>query len=171
MEPHVLAKTKRFLTDNSGSALVEGALIIPVLFVLMYGVYEFSWYFHQQQLVSSGVRDAARYLARLPASCNTAAPVWLEHEAMAKNLAVTGQIDGGLPRVSGWTTRMVAVNCSLVPNAIGPNGLRAFRGGPFVYVVTVSTHFSETSLGFFHLLHVSIPFIAMSHSERVIGPG
>ena len=39
--------------------------MVPVLFTLMFGVLEFSYYFYQQHLVSTGVRDAARYLARV----------------------------------------------------------------------------------------------------------
>ena len=39
-------------------------MVMPVLVPLLFGVMEFSWYFQKQQLVESGVRDAARYLAR-----------------------------------------------------------------------------------------------------------
>jgi Flp pilus assembly protein TadG len=154
---------------DGGSALVEGALIIPVLFILLYGVFEFSWYFYQQQLVSSGIRDAARYLARSPVICNSASPEWLAREAVARNLAASGGIEG-TARVPGWTTRMITVSCTGVSNPIGPDGLRSYRGGPFIYVVTVSTRFTEASLGFFRLLHVAVPAITISHSERAIGP-
>jgi hypothetical protein len=167
----VLTKTTRSLRrDDGGSALVEGALIIPVLFVLVYGAFEFSWFFYQQQLVSSGIRDAARYLARSPAFCNQASSEWTAREAMAKNLAATGQIGGGSARVSGWTSGMIAVSCLPVANPIGSDGLRSYRGGAFIYVVTVSTRFVESSLGFFRLLHLAVPAVSMSHSERVIGP-
>ena len=62
--------------DKDGSALVEGAVLVPLLFVLLFGVYEFSWFFYQQHLVSTGVRDAARYLARVIDSCNAFSPAW-----------------------------------------------------------------------------------------------
>ena len=57
-----------FLRDQEGSALIEGAILVPVLFALIFGVLEFSYYFYQQHLVSTGVRDAARYLARVVGS-------------------------------------------------------------------------------------------------------
>ena len=50
--------------DNEGSALIEGAIILPVLFILVFGVFEFSWLICQQHLISTGIRDAARYIAR-----------------------------------------------------------------------------------------------------------
>jgi Flp pilus assembly protein TadG len=153
-----------------GSALVEGALLIPVLFVLMYGVYDFSWFFYQQQLVATGVRDAARYLARSAEFCDVVSPEGIAQEARAKNLAATGMIAGGAARVTGWSPNMVAVTCTPVANPIGPSGLKMYRGGPFIYVVTVSTRFAELSLGFFGLLRVAAPVISVSHSERVIGP-
>ena len=50
--------------DDAGSALLEGAIVVPFLFTLVLGTLEFSYFFYQQHLVSTGVRDAARYLAR-----------------------------------------------------------------------------------------------------------
>ena len=51
--------------DDEGSVLIEATILMPFLVTLMFGLFEFSWYFHKQQLVESGVRDAARYLARV----------------------------------------------------------------------------------------------------------
>jgi Flp pilus assembly protein TadG len=44
--------------------LLEGTIVVPVLFALVLGTLAFSYFFYQQHLVSTGVRDAARYLAR-----------------------------------------------------------------------------------------------------------
>jgi len=44
--------------DETGSALVEGAILLPLLIVLFIGIFEFSWFFYQQHLISLGVRDA-----------------------------------------------------------------------------------------------------------------
>jgi len=61
----------RIWKDEEGSALLEAAIVIPVLFSLVFGTLEFSFYFFQQHLVATGVRDAARYLARTdPADAN-----------------------------------------------------------------------------------------------------
>ena len=38
-------------------------MILPVFLALVGGVYEFGFFLYQEQLVTAGVRDAARYLA------------------------------------------------------------------------------------------------------------
>jgi Flp pilus assembly protein TadG len=157
--------------DRTGSALVEGALLLPVLCGLMFGIYEFSWLFYQQHLISIGLRDAARYLARSSNPCDGASRDWLIAEENAKNLATTGSIDGGNLRVKGWVAAMVTPQCAAIDNPSGSNGLTLYRGGPTIYVVTVSTKFSDPSLGFFGFLGLQPPVISVAHSERAIGSG
>jgi Flp pilus assembly protein TadG len=157
--------------NDEGSALLEGAVIMPLLFVLMFGVYDFSWYFYQQHLITTGVRDAARYLARSSNPCEGSSAVWAAEAANAENLATTGFVGGGRPRVAGWTGGMIAIDCTAVDNRVGIDGLRSYRGDAVIYVVTVSTRFADPSLGFFRLLGLSSPIISVSHSQRVIGPG
>ena len=157
--------------DCEGSALVEGAVLVPLLFVLLFGVYEFSWFFYQQHLASTGVRDAARYLARVANPCNTLSPAWAVEQTYAKALATTGSISGGPERVKGWTTAMVVARCVPIDNPIEADGLNRYRGQNPVLVVTVSTRFAESSLGFLGFLHLPPLVISVSHSERAIGPG
>jgi hypothetical protein len=157
--------------DENGSALVEGAVVVPVLCVLLFGVYEFSWFFYQQHLVSTGLRDAARYLARLPAACTTLSPSWTFEQVSARNLATTGSVAGGAPRVKGWSAAAVRFDCRAIDNPVDPEGFAAYRGGPVLYVVTASTRFQDPALGLFGFLGLRSPVIAVSHSERVIGPG
>jgi len=160
-----------FLRDNDGSALVESALLVPLLFVLLFGVYEFSWFFYQQHLASVGVRDAARYLARASSPCDEGSAAWSIEQAYARNLATTGSIRGNAARIKGWTPAMVMLRCTAVNNPAGPTGLPAYRGGEVVYVITASTSFADPSLGFFAFLHLATPVISVSHSERATGPG
>jgi hypothetical protein len=157
--------------DSEGSALVEGAVIVPLLIVLLLGVYEFSWFFYQQHVISSGLRDAARYLARSHDSCGSGPANWAAVEESAKNLAVRGSITDGFSRVKGWTPVMVTLRCHQIDNLPPASGLAAYRGGSVVYVITASTQFIEPSLGFFGLLGLPLPVISVAHSERVIGPG
>jgi Flp pilus assembly protein TadG len=161
----------RLRRDEDGSALVEGAILLPILVVLFVGIFEFSWFFYQQHLITLGVRDAARYLARMPDPCEPTTPLWAAAEARARNLAATGSIDGGAARVNGWTAAMVTANCRPIANVIDLDGLPSYRGGPAIFVVTVSTRFRDPTLGFFGLLGLDAPQISASHSERVIGPG
>jgi hypothetical protein len=160
------------LQDNDGSALVESAVLVPLLFALLFGVYEFSWFFYQQHIAAIGVRDAARYLARIGNPCDERSAAWPLELANARLLATTGSIRGDAPRVKGWAAAMVLVRCTAISNPAGPLGLRTYRsGGEVVYVITASTSFADPSLGFFAFLHLTPPVISVSHSERVVGPG
>ena len=155
---------RSLLRDNEGSALVEATIIIPVLLVLVFGVFEFSALFWQQQLVSAGVRDAARYLARSVNPSTSAA------EAAAENLAVSGSIFGGMPRAPGWSSRDVSISFKTIENSFGANGRGTYRGPDVIQIVTVSTSYTHSSLGFLDYLGLPNPIIHVSHSERVTGP-
>src|SRR5258708_14133845 len=98
----------------------------------MFGLFEFSWYFHKQQLVEAGVRDAARYLGRVALDgtdpCSLTTPV--NFKVQAQNIAVTGVATGGTPRVPGWTTGDVVITCPTIPNSGA-----AYEGGATIYLV------------------------------------
>jgi Flp pilus assembly protein TadG len=146
--------------DSEGTATVEAAFILPVLFFLVFGVFEFSWLFYQKHLISTGIYDAARYIAR---SVN---PNDETIKQDAKYLATTGAIDGNTLRVRGWTANDVEISYTFINNPAGDNGLTNFRGGAVIESVTVSTTFKVPSLGFF-----GTPNFRVSHQERVIGSG
>jgi Flp pilus assembly protein TadG len=160
-----------FLQDDDGSALVESAVLVPLLFVFLFGVFEFSWFFYQQHLAAMGVRDAARYLARVSNPCDEHSAAWPIEQANARTLATTGSVRGNTARIKGWTAAMVVLRCTAVGNPAGPTGLRAYRSGEVVYVITASTSFVDPALGFFAFLHLAAPVISVSHSERVVGSG
>jgi Flp pilus assembly protein TadG len=149
---------KLFWQAERGAALVESAIILPVFLTLVGGVYEFGYFLYQEQLATAGVRDAARYLSL------TADPNSSVMQADAKNLAVSGSIGGGPPRVPGWAATDVLVSVTAVDNSAG-----VYSGGPTVQIVTVSTSFAETSLGFLGLLGLNRPTINVSHQERFVG--
>jgi Flp pilus assembly protein TadG len=154
--------------DAEGSVLIEATVLLPMLLTLMLGLFEFSWYFHKQQLVESGVRDAARYLARVALDgtnpCSLTTPV--DFAANARNIAVTGLSSGGTARVPGWTTGNVTLSCATFNNSGA-----AYEGGATIYLVTASTNFADPALGFFGLLSLTAPNLSASHVERSIGPG
>src|SRR5215469_7022978 len=158
---------RRIWLDEQGAALIEGALVIPLLIALVFGVFEFSRLFYQQHLVVLGLHDAADYLARSADPCNAVSPAWKAEQQHAKNLATHGSLSGGAARVRGWTAQMVTTKCSKIDNPIGPNGLSSFRGAS-VYAVTAATEFTYPSLGFLNLLHLRSPVISASYSERAI---
>jgi Flp pilus assembly protein TadG len=164
--------------EQEGSALVEAAVLLPILIVLLVGTYDFSSYFYQQHLISTGVRDAARYLAR------TSNPSDPTNQSNAKNLAATGQIGpGGTPRVSNWSASNIAIQIASDTNTGNstPCGSAPCRGGSVIQVVTVctgtttatqscsSTGYTPLTFGIFGILGLTIPIFNVSHSERVIG--
>jgi Flp pilus assembly protein TadG len=155
--------------DTEGSVLVEATILMPFLVTLMFGLFEFSWYFHKRQLVESGVRDAARYLARVAPDdgtdpCTLVTPV--DFEARAKNIAVTGAATGGTARVPGWTTANVTISCAPFNNSGG-----AYEGYSTLYIITATTNFADPALGYFGMLGFTTPNLSASHAERSIGPG
>ena len=57
--------TRRSLISNqSGHAAAEMALVTPLLILLMFGSAELGYYFYQEHIVVDAVRDGARYAAR-----------------------------------------------------------------------------------------------------------
>jgi Flp pilus assembly protein TadG len=153
--------------DTEGSAFLEAAVVMPVLVPLIFGVFEFSWYFHKQQLVESGVRDAARYMARTRAANSDANPcIDAASVANAQNIAVNGVITGGTARVPGWTVGNVSINCTSFANTSA-----TYVGGTTIYSVTVSTTFADPALGLFSVLNLTAPSLSASHTERSIGGG
>jgi Flp pilus assembly protein TadG len=151
---------KSLRRDDQGTALIESAIVLPVFLLLVGGIFEFGYFFYQQQLMTIGVRDAARYLA-LTTNPNSAA-----NQSDAINLAVYGLINGSItPRVSGWSTSDVRVSVTAANNSSGI----IYCGGCPVEIITVSTSFTDPSLGFLGLLGLKPPTISVSHQERWVG--
>ena len=122
--------------NERGSALIEASIVLPLLLALIGGVLEFGFFFYQEQLITVGVRDAARYLAL------THDPTSVTNQSDARNLAVTGSVDGGASRVPGWTGDAVSVTITPWDNSDG-----TLSGGTIIPIVTVSTSFVEFFLG------------------------
>jgi hypothetical protein len=101
-----------------GAAIIEFALILPLLLLLTFTVTEFGRALYQYNTITKSVRDAARYLSvQTP---NT-------HLTEARNLIVFGNTAGtGTPLALGLTT-------SLVPDPTW----QAVGTGPVINVVTV----------------------------------
>ncbi|MGN6718209.1 MAG: TadE/TadG family type IV pilus assembly protein [Candidatus Binatia bacterium] len=153
----ILHSLKSIWRTEHGSALLEGAIVLPIFLTLVCGVYEFGFYLYQRQMIAAGIRDATRYLAL------TDNPNNLTYQVNARNLAVTGSITGGTARVPGWSTDDVTVEVSTV------NNQPTTSSRTMVQIVTVSTHFADPSLGFLGLLRLSAPMIDESHQERYVG--
>lgn len=52
-----------FFNKEDGQAMVEFALVLPILIFLIAGIIDFGWIFGNQLLVNNACREAARYNA------------------------------------------------------------------------------------------------------------
>ena len=108
MPESMRARTVSLWRDEDGSALVEATIVMPLLISLFLGVFEFSWYLYNQQLVVSGLRDAARYMTRVELTdgnrdpCAQKDQYGVLYTDDAANIATTAQpVPGGSARVTG----------------------------------------------------------------------
>ena len=103
------------------------ALILPLALALIFTTFEGAYYMICEHRVVKGVRDAARYAARLDLS-NYACPgaTFSGSAPTVQNLARTGQLSGGTAAVSGWVNGdvTIAVTC-----ASGQGGIYLATGG------------------------------------------
>lgn len=160
---------------EDGSALVEATIVMPLLITLFLGVFEFSWRLYNQQLVVSGLRDAARYMARVELTGGNRDPCAQKDQNGvlytddAANIATTAEpLPGGSARVTGWSAAKVTISC--VPSAALENGDYA-DGSASMTIIEVATRFADPSLGLFSSLGLKAPMLSFSHQERFIGPG
>lgn len=133
----------RFCKDRTASAAAEMALMLPVLFALIFTTYEGGHYMWSEHKVLKGVRDGARYAARLPFTnfdCTDTDLVGADAATRMteiKNLTRTGMISGGTPKVPGWADDdiTVSVQCNATYNTGLYSGIAG--GAPTVTVATV----------------------------------
>lgn len=129
--------------NQSGAAAAEMAMILPVVLALIVTTFEGSYYLLCEHRVIKGVRDAARYAARLDRSFYTCpGGTFTGSTATIQNLARTGQLAGGTAKVPGWVNGdvTVAVSC-----ASGIGGIYNSTGGN-APKVRVSTRLNYPSI-------------------------
>lgn len=158
-----LRRAAQWGRDRRGTAAIEAAIVTPLLLMFVIGAAEFGNMLYNANLVQTGVRDAARYLARV--SDPVAA------EPLARNLAITGSINGEAPpRVSWWSTEDIVITHRMTENPPDPQtGRRAFRSGPQVRVIRVSTTIDYAGLGTLGVIGQDAVTIAFAHEERFVG--
>lgn len=155
----------RFLRDDRGAVLVEATLILPMVLLLMLGVVEFGRIYQGHHVIEKGLRDAARFLAHVAASCPGGTITNAADAATAKNLALTGQPSGGSPRLPYWTdpgTVTVAVSCL-------DNSGAALAGPSFIPTINVSASVPYADAGFLSILGVDPLTLTASHQEVNFG--
>lgn len=90
----------RLRACTSGAALMETAIVFPLVLTLMFGVLDIARAFQDYHTADKSMRSATRYLARVPADavCGWG---WTN----AQDLAIYGTIDpadDAVPLIRGW---------------------------------------------------------------------
>ena len=93
-----------------GIAVVEFALATPVLLITMLVAFEFTRVFYEYNTLTKSVRDAARFLAEDAYDGGSVYNIDGGKIALARNLAVTGQLSGGTPLLEGLSTGDIAID-------------------------------------------------------------
>ena len=134
------------LRNQNGAAAAEMAMILPIVLALIVTTFEGSYYLLCEHRAIKGVRDAARYAARLDRSFYTCpGGTFTGSTAAIQNLARTGQLSGGTAKVPGWVNGdvTVAVTCSAL--GVGTAGIYNSTGGN-APKVKVSTRLNYPSI-------------------------
>lgn len=159
----LMGRLRRFVRRRDGAALVEFALIAPLLVALMCGMVEFANAMRQYHVMEKGVRDAARYAARvqlsgctIPAGAITA----------ARNLALTGRTSGGTNLLPGWTNaNTVSVTVSTCFN----NSSSTYRGRAQMPVIQVQATAPYADLGLISVIGLGPINLQVTHQQLWIG--
>lgn len=162
---------QRAASDESGGPLAELALALPLLLVLVFGTLEYANVLYQQQIITKGVQEAARFAARSPAinatvACPPANGGWTSASSAAANVAATGSPAGGDPILSNFLAAdvVVTVECPAAAGLISSN-----PDSGSIPVVFVRAEIDARSVGFMSLLGVSSLRLSAEHREMGVG--
>ena len=133
----------RLARCTSGTAALEGALVMPVAIALMAGGVEFGRVYSTASTADKSMRDAARYLARVPAGAICGWGL-----TNAKTLAVYGKLTvgaGDKPLINGWSASNVTLqqpsDCSALPD---PTIIQLKATVPFTALMLSAVGLSNT---------------------------
>jgi hypothetical protein len=148
-----------------GVAMFEFAIALPLLLIIFAGAWEMARGLWTYDILNKGVRDAARYLARVD---NPAAPA---NQDMALRLVLSGDIDagpGGQPPRIDHNLVNVTMGTRSFANSGGLYRSSAGQTGPIEVVqVRADMTFEAPLLEF---LSIANPIVfSVAHEERHIG--
>ena len=153
----------RFLRARDGAALVEFTLAAPLLILLMCGLAEFSNALRQYHIMEKGVRDAGRYVARVPM---TGCAINAQAVSEAQNLALTGLTSGGSPLLPSWN-RPATVTVAVA--ACVDNGGGAYRGRGQMVLIEMTARAPYADLGLLSVIGLGSITLEVAHQQLWIG--
>lgn len=157
---------RRYCRDEQGAALVEFALILPIMLVLFGLTIEAGRMFWSYQTTIAGVRDATRYVGRAQqtAICDQGSPSLAHWDATVTDI-VRNQSDGTPLFPSSITINSVTPTLNCVDDG-------NFRLAS-VPIVTVTAHLTITFpfSSLFEFVGASLPTLdtSVSDSGRIFG--
>jgi Flp pilus assembly protein TadG len=132
---------RRVLTDRSGNAGAEMAMVAPLLLIVMTGCLELGNYFWNEHTLLKAVRDGARFAARQPFadySACTGSPGGTV-VADTQNVVMYGYLSGTNKLTPNISAANVSVTQACALTAGGQNMTGLYTGDPSgAHVVTVS---------------------------------
>jgi Flp pilus assembly protein TadG len=168
----------RFRRDHRGTALVETALILPLMVPLSAGVFEFGNLIHDKLLMEAGLTDGARFAARCNSQMYTDNGLAaINCATIAANIAVFGNAGGtGSPRVKGWQKAGGTSNNATVTIAASASCHDAVVSGVTEYrsttaqvcIVRAAGAFPYSGIGMLSLLGIGPITLNGFHEERLI---
>ena len=155
--------------------MVELSVIMPVLFILALGTFEFGRALQHHHVIGKGVRDAARFLARVPATCPGGANgqglgtiTNATDITRAQNLALTGVTSGGTTVIDYWNSlATVAVDVDCRNDAGGT--YRPATATLSIPKIRVTATVPYQDLGFLAILGLATPTFVVEHEQMHIG--
>jgi hypothetical protein len=109
------------MARQQGTALIQAAGVLPVITVLVFGVFEFSWAICQQHLILTGISDAALYCqSTIPATQPSKVAKIRQPQGLSM---VTRRVEAGR-----WT---MSIFPTFIDIPAGDNGLTN-QGAPIV---------------------------------------
>ena len=138
-----------FFADQNGVAMTEAIVVVPVMTVAALGVLEFGSLFWQREQIETGLRDAARYMARCrhgPLIC----------EETARNLAYFGSSLPTVERVPGWNDTNSPI--TFTPTTVGAQ-----------VIITAWTAHDLVNSPLINFLGIGVISISANHNQRLTG--
>ncbi|HEX5409235.1 MAG TPA: TadE/TadG family type IV pilus assembly protein [Gemmatimonadaceae bacterium] len=99
-----MGRIRIFRADERGALIVEFALIVPILFFLVFGIVDFGRAYFTMNNLAAAVREGARYGAVLPSPV----PAWAS-DSMSQRVIDFSYTFGGIPLQKSQVTSAIDV--------------------------------------------------------------
>jgi hypothetical protein len=158
----MMRRLKRIAAHESGIISLEAAVTLPFVLLIGAGTVEFGWAMTQIHTVQSALRDATRFVSRIPVAASPGAPIC--------NAQIPGWSSFKLSESDQTfeSNMLSSVTLNICINAI-QNADVTLNRGLQPYRVEGSARFTPESVGIMALFRISLPEISLSYELRHAG--